>query len=507
VDRACLRTSPVPPPAPVRRTARRVFVVAALVLLAASVPLVSGSPASGQADPGPTNGTGKPRPNVVVITTDDQTMAQLEDMPKTKALIGAPGTSFANSYVSYAECCPSRATFLTGQYSHNHGVLSSGLPTGGYTKLDHTNTLAVWLHDAGYYTSLTGKYLNGYGTDSPAEAQPPGWDNWWGLVDPTTYSYWGYTIMQNGTPRTYGLTDADYSTNVLGQHVNDVIRERAAHPEQPFFVWYTPISPHFGKNKPDSTFMAFPYPESKYRHTKDGKVIEHHADFNPADMTGKPAAIANAARLTPEQENGSDTFNRMASESLQSVDDQVESIVTTLRDTGQIDNTLIVFTSDNGYLYGEFRVSIGKSLPYEEASRVPLLIRGPGFPAGATNGRLVANIDLAPTITRATGVTPRRVADGVPLQTLANDPTAFTDRRLMLEDGPLFARITYHTLRTERFKYTYWQTGERELYDFLADPYEMNNLVGKPEAGLIELAMYYRLAYMVSCAGTTCQTP
>src|SRR6185295_8471724 len=125
------------------------------------------------------------RPNVLVIMTDDQTVEDMRVLPKTRALLAAEGTSFANSFVAYPLCCPSRSTFLTGQYAHNHGVLANGGPTGGYQRLDHSNTLPVWLQEAGYYTAHLGKYLNNYGVDSPEP--PAGWSRWFGLIDPSTY--------------------------------------------------------------------------------------------------------------------------------------------------------------------------------------------------------------------------------------------------------------------------------------------------------------------------------
>lgn len=443
-------------------------------------------------------------PNVVVITTDDETLAQLSVMPNVKSLLIDQGTTFANSYVSYSECCPSRSTFLTGQYAHNHGVLSGMLPTGGYTKLDHTNTLAVWLHNAGYFTSLTGKYLNGYGTDAPATV-PPGWDDWWGLVDPSTYSYWGYTINQNGTPRTYGTTDADYSTTVLGNHVTDTIRSRAGNP-QPFFLWYTPIAPHLGTRYPGDKYVMFPWPESKYIRTLESQTLPRDPSFNALDVSSKPSAISSLPLLTATQINGIDSWNHRARESLLSVDDQVANIVSALNDIGQLSNTLIVFTSDNGFFYGEYRIQTGKEYPYEVSSRVPLVIRGPSFPPGATRDQLVVNADLAPTIVAAGGATPGRVMDGIPLQPLAGDPTAGRTRSLLLENGPLFGRPTFSAVRTTRFVYIVWSTGFRELYDLQADPYELTNVVNVPSYGLALWATAVKLGKLKNCAGTVCQT-
>jgi arylsulfatase A-like enzyme len=150
---------------------------------------------------------------------DDQRLDDLRAMTKTKALIGA-GTTFSNNYVSFPVGAPSQATYLTGQYPHNHGVFSTKSPNGGYTKLDHTNTLPVWLQEAGYFTSHIGKYLNEYGIDNPAEV-PPGWSHWQGLVGNSTYKFYGYTINDNGILTTYGNSESDYQTDLL-----EIIRQK-----------------------------------------------------------------------------------------------------------------------------------------------------------------------------------------------------------------------------------------------------------------------------------------
>ena len=140
------------------------------------------------------------RPNILVLETDDQTVADMSVLPKTRALIGDRGATFTNSFVNYSLCCPSRSTLYTGQYAHNHGVLSNNLPTGGFTRLDTSNWLPLWLQAAGYRTMHVGKFLNGYGRDAPPTV-PPGFDDWNGFVDPSTYSYFGYTVDENGVLR------------------------------------------------------------------------------------------------------------------------------------------------------------------------------------------------------------------------------------------------------------------------------------------------------------------
>ena len=170
------------------------------------------------------------RANVVVLMTDDQTVGDLRGMARTRALIARRGVSFRRSYVSYPVCCPSRATYLSGQYPHNHGVLGLYPPTGGYGRFDKRNSLPVWLARAGYHSAHIGKFLNGYGSDSPADV-PPGWSEWYGAVDPTTYRMWGFTLNENGSRRTYGSPFFEdprlYQTDVYHRKAVDFIERRA----------------------------------------------------------------------------------------------------------------------------------------------------------------------------------------------------------------------------------------------------------------------------------------
>src|SRR4051812_43519271 len=161
-------------------------------------------------------------PNVVVVETDDQTVADLAAMPRTRALIARHGVTYANSFVSLSECCPSRATFLTGQYAHNHHVRSIGRPWGGFWALDGSETLPVWLQRAGYATGVVGKYLNGYGRDNPYVV-PPGWTDFEGLLGPSTYHFYGYTINVNGVLS----RDRGYQTDAITRRSVDFIRRRS----------------------------------------------------------------------------------------------------------------------------------------------------------------------------------------------------------------------------------------------------------------------------------------
>lgn len=439
------------------------------------------------------------RLNVLVIMTDDQTVEQMRALPKTKALLGDRGTTFENSFVDFALCCPSRSTFLTGQYAHNHGVEANGGPRGGYPRLDHSNTLPVWLQEAGYYTAHIGKYLNNYGVDSPAP--PPGWSRWFGLIDPSTYRMYGYTVSDDGEPVTYGNAPKDYQTDVIAAQAEEVIRARAGS-RQPFFLTVAGIAPHLERIGKEQTP---PRPAPRHAGRFAGETPPAKPSYDEADVADKPAHISRRQRFSAaKKQNVTDKY-RACLASLLAVDDMVERLVKALDETGQLDRTVIVFTSDNGFYFGEHRIPEGKYLPYEEAIRVPLIIRGGGFPAGATVTQPVSNQDLAPTLVALTGARARRVMDGQPLLPLARDPQKGKDRTLLIEgygegkDKPPFTAV-----RDPRWFYAEYKNGDRELYDLQNDPYEMRSLHADPGYAGVRQDLARKLARLRKCSGAGC---
>ena len=352
------------------------------------------------------------RPNVVMIMTDDQTVESMRVMPNVKALLADQGVTFDNSFVSYALCCPSRATYLTGQYAHNHGVMGNAAPNGGYYKLDSTNTLPVWLQRGGYQTIHLGKYLNGYGTRNATEV-PPGWGLWYGSVDPTTYRFYNYTLNENGKTVNYGTGTANYQTDVYAQKAVNLIAGQAADP-RPFFLSVAFLAPHSGapRDPDDPSGLGTPSPAPRHRNVFRTQALPIPPSFNEADVSDKPAGVRNRPLLTAGRINGIREMYQQRLESLLAVDEAVARIVNQLSAIGKLDQTYIIFTSDNGFFHGEHRVPQGKVLLYEPSIRVPLIIRGPNIPAGQHRSQFVENIDLAPTIVAATGVQPGRVMDG-----------------------------------------------------------------------------------------------
>jgi len=445
-----------------------------------------------------------PQPNILVIMSDDQRLDDMRALVKTQALIGAQGTTFANTYVATSLCCPSRATYLTGQYAHNNNVQDNGPPLGGFDRLDHTNTLAVWMQSAGYYTAHLGKYLNFYGVTSPPVV-PPGWSRWFGLVDPSTYRMYDYTVNDDGTLVTYGHEPSEYQTDVLAAKAEEVLRERAG-TDQPFFLTVAPLAPHLeGGDGSGAGAILRPAPRHQGRFPR--AKLPGKASFNEVDVLDKPAHIQARGRFTKKRRDEIVRIYRARLASLLAVDDLVERLVNVLQETGQLENTVILFTSDNGFFLGEHRLPDGKYYPYEEAFRVPLLIRGGGFPAGFTAQQLAGNVDLAPTILSLAGADADRDVDGQPLLPLALDPKLETDRALLIEGFSHGRRagLPFVGVRTGRWVYVEYETGESELYDLKTDPQQLDNRAAAPELAGRRAALAARLEKLRGCSGESCR--
>jgi N-acetylglucosamine-6-sulfatase len=446
------------------------------------------------------------RPNVVVIETDDQTVADLAGMPHTRSLIGDRGVRFANSFVSLSQCCPSRTTLLTGQYAHNHGVLAIVPPFGGFDRLDSSETLAVWLQRAGYATVLLGKFLNRYGVRDPREV-PPGWSEWHGLVDPSTYRYFGYTINDDGRLTHYGTAPADYQTDVITRRAEEIVRRRAKS-DQPFFLWTAYLAPHNGGPREDDDPVGIytPVPAPRHRDVYAGRPLPRSAAFNEADVSDKPRGIRRRPRLDRSRRAAIRESWQQRRESLLAVDEGVAGIVGALRESGELENTVLIFTSDNGYLTGEHRAAAGKVLPYEPSIRVPLLIRGPGIPVRAHRSQLVWNGDLAPTILELAGARAPWVTDGESLLPFIRDAALDPQRSILLEAPPRHTgAIRFTGLRTRRYLYVEHGTGETELYDLVRDPNELDNRAGRPRVARRQAALARQLARLRYCAGPSCR--
>jgi N-acetylglucosamine-6-sulfatase len=439
------------------------------------------------------------RPNVVVIMSDDQTVESLRVMGNVRSLLANQGVTFDNSFASFPLCCPSRATFLTGQYAHNHRVMGNAAPNGGYDRLDHANTLPVWLQRAGYATIHVGKYLNGYGRVRQTEI-PPGWTEWYGSIDPSTYQFYNYTLNENGRLVRYGATPADYQADVYSRKAVEIIRRHAADP-RPLFLSVAYLAPHSGgpREPDDPRNQATPVPAPRHRNLFTSQALPTPPSFNEADVSDKPAGIRSRPLIGQARINGIRENYQQRLESLLAVDEGIADIVRALEATGELGRTYIVFTADNGFFHGEHRVPAGKTLVYEPSIRVPLIIRGPAIPRGGRRPQLVANIDVAPTIAAAARIRPGRPSDGRSLLPIARDRLLFAGRDILLETP------TYAAIRTPRWVYVEYVNGDRELYDVLRDRHQLTSQHANPAFQQTRLELAARLTRLRGCAGVTCR--
>ena len=405
------------------------------------------------------------RPNVVLILTDDQRWDTLAAMPNVQRLLVQQGVTFSNAFVDDPLCCPSRASILTGKYPHSTGVWQNAPPQGGFPAFDDRSTVATWLHDAGYHTGLVGKYLNRYETSYI----PPGWDSWAAFDGSASrYAlYYRYVLNVNGHPEVHGGGPGDYSTSVLTRHAVDFI---CGAPQGPLFLSFDPYGPHWPYT---------PAPGDQYH----GSISAPGPGYDEADVSDKPGWIRRIPRFDARRNAQVDQIRRATYDTLISLDRSVGEIVDALQRTGRLQNTLLVFTSDNGISWGEHRW-VDKVAPYDESIRVPMVVRYDPVTAsraGTTDPRLVVNIDLAPTFAEAAGV-PAPGAEGrsfLPL--LAGEHVRWRHDFAIehLEDVQI---PTYCGVRGTRWAYVAYGTGEEELYDLKRDPYELSNIAGSPRA-------------------------
>jgi arylsulfatase A-like enzyme len=527
------------------------------------------------------------RPNFVVIQTDDQTLDQLyatytppggapiPAMPNTLSQIAAKGMTFNRYYVSYPLCCPSRVSLMTGRYAHNNNVRGNVPPNGGYTGFSYrqanSHNIATWLQGAGYRTIHIGKFLNGYG-DEPfddGKTVPPGWTAWHTtLKADTNHYFYGYTLNDNGIldgpfgdsgswdTREYGPRDdfgcpfaplngqpCLYETDVLTRIASE---EMQGTPEtQPFYLQLDYTAPHGDFRRP-----AGPEPATRHYDSFAGAPYPHGPSegFNEGNVNDKPRFIREAGYLSPSETHTYRVYYQKALESLRAIDDGVQQIVNTLGAIHRLRNTYIIFISDNGFFYGEHRLTGGKFLAYEPSTHLPFLIRGPGIKQGSATGELAANIDITPTILELAHAEADKSIDGRSLVPYLLDPELRTRRPILFESfvetndveenggGPpvapegvaagdtgggdsINARPNeasssivappkdYEGIRLGPYKYIEWPDGEKELYDINKDPYELNNKARNANFFPIKGFLHKELERLETCVGRACQEP
>jgi N-acetylglucosamine-6-sulfatase len=514
------------------------------------------------------------RPSFVVIQTDDQTLEglyatfrrepTLRAMPNTLSLIARRGMTFNRYYVSYPLCCPSRVSLLTGRYAHNTGVKGNIQPNGGFFgfsfRAAYQHNLAVWLQGAGYRTIHVGKFLNGYG-DEPYDdgtKVPPGWSAWHTVQKAdTTHYYYGYTLNDNGQTggpfgdsgswetREYGVRDdfgcpfvpanglpCFYQTDTLTNIATAELQGTPA--SRPFYLQLDYTSPHGDFRRP-----AGPEPAPRHYDWFNGAPPPHRRSegFNEGSVADKPSFIREAPYLSLSEIHTYRIYWNKQLEALRSVDDGVKQIVDTLGALHRLRNTYVIFTSDNGFFFGEHRLLGGKFLAYEPATHVPFLIRGPHIRPNSESGEIVGNVDVAPTILQLARAEADKSIDGRSLVPFLRDPglrtlhpylfESFVETSDVLENGAIdesgaqSGRVSvsrrgasasllappkdYEGIRLGPYKYIAWPNGEKELYDLERDPFELNNIVRIPNYFPIRNYLHRELRDLEDCDGRGCR--
>jgi arylsulfatase A-like enzyme len=410
------------------------------------------------------------RLNVVLILSDDERWDGTTVMKNVKSLLVDHGVNFTNAHVTTSLCGPSRASILTGQYAHHTGVLDNFGPHAYPAFTEQSNDLAVWMHRAGYQTALVGKYINAYTGAAGHHMIPPGWDDWQVMDSIPMEAYYNYSINDNGHLEHYGRKPSDYSTTVLTQKAVQFIHG-ARHP---FFLYFAPVAPHL---------PAIPAPGDQNKLENIAPI--HSPAFNQRNIGKEPwrfwhkEMLSVAAQLYIKHH-----VRERQEESLLALDRSVRSVVQALKARHELNRTVILYTSDNGFLWGEHRLG-GKVWPYQESTHVPLIVRAPWTTTPTRNNQPVLNIDLAPTISALAGVKPGLPEDGrsfLPFLQGQQTPwrhaflVEYLGKDLLHDGGP----PPYVAVQNRRNLYVEYRNGWRELYNLKKDPWELNNIAGNP---------------------------
>jgi N-acetylglucosamine-6-sulfatase len=484
------------------------------------------------------------KPNIIMFTTDDQTVRDMFVMPKTQALIGSAGATFLKAFASDPLCCPSRVTVQTGEYAHNTDVLGNTPPHGGYESFNDKNDLPVWLQAAGYRTIHIGKMPNGFPETKGDTYVPPGWGpfaagigpaskgEFYGFLGPPS-SYTDFRLDENGIPHQYGPDD--YSTDVYADlAVSRINNHLTNFPDTPLYMqvqFFAPHDPSIPAPKYAGAFATAPLPID--------------ASFNEKNVKDKPGWIRAIRRFGPGLIAKIQARYQHRLETLLSVDDAVEKIVGDLAAKGALGNTYLIFTSDQGIMQGQHRLHQGKFVAYDPSTQVPLEIRGPGIPAGSQPLALVWNGDITSTILQAAGASPGLPQDGQSLLPFATDPSRKSTRPILFETGPpggvfepgttaaaarggrgaklstyvkntdldhtaQLARVIvaprYRGIRTGRYLLVKYSDGSREMYDLAHDPLELHSVYKNSKYFPVRKFLQKKLAALVKCSGAPCNT-
>jgi arylsulfatase A-like enzyme len=401
--------------------------------------------------------------NILIILSDDQRYDTMAYMPRTQSRIFDQGITFSRAYITTPSCCPSRASLLTGLYAYNHAVHDNQDSLGKPTFVED-------LHAAGYYTGIVGKYLNSW--DGSQRTEFDFWVSFAGGASP----YFDPRLNVNGEWKDH----SGYMTYILRDYASDFL-DNALDREAPFILLFTPNAPHEPSEPAPGDDTLYP-----------DLPLHRPPSFDEEDVSDKPDWLQEYEPLTEERIQAIDDLRLEQIQSLNALDEAVESLIVKLEEAGELDNTLVVYLSDNGYFWGEHRRRRGKGYAWEEAILVPFAIRYPPLiPKARVEAHMVANIDLAPTIYQLAGLTIPAPIDGLSLVPLLQGNPEWRDR-LVIENWVRFG--PYTAVRTDRYLYVEWDNDRTELYDMENDPYQLDNQAENPEYAevLADLHNYLR---------------
>lgn len=435
------------------------------------------------------------RPNIVFILTDDLEANSKSEkhMDRLQGVVKNQGTTFTNAFIPDSLCCPSRAAILTGDYTHNHEIRGNRLPNGGFEKfrdLGHeSDTFATWLQDSGYRTFYAGKYFNQYKNTNYV---PPGWDRWFGA---TKNDYYGFELNQNGKSVSYEGRKV-YQTDLLTRKATGFIGNMEGR-DEPFLAYLAPKAPH----RPAE---AAPRHRDMFKRAKAPRT----ESFNEKNVSDKPEWVRSKPRLTRSEVRELNDINRDRMRSMMAVDDMIKQVVRELRRTGELNNTYIVFTSDNGYHLGEHRLADSKWTPYEESIKVPFVVRGPGVPAGEVRRHMIVNNDFAPTFADWAQARVPEPVDGRSIDPLLDEnpprPKDWRTAFIMQSNAHgQFERPYFEGVRTHNWSYTEYRGGEKELYNLKRDSQQLNNIYDSASPGTTDY-LQTRLDSLRGCSGEEC---
>ncbi|WP_235737328.1 sulfatase-like hydrolase/transferase [Nocardioides alcanivorans] len=446
--------------------------------------------------------------NVVLITADDMSIDDVAHMPHLQRLVGERGVTIEDGLAPTPICVPARASLLTGQYAHNHTALTINGRNGGFKSFEDEDTLPVWLQEAGYDTLFVGKYLNGYGENDQTYL-PPGWSDFRASIDYSTYSFTDTLFNANGRV----VKPAGYSTDLIAEMTTEMLADRPD-PDRPFYLWANYVAPHTGGgDESDDPKVTQSDPEAQLATTRPAD--RHRNTFSDEELPDVPEMwrAPDKSRWATKKKSGAyrsamREVNQQRIESLQAVDEAIRDTVKALRKQGELDDTYVIVTSDNGFMTGHNN-KMGKLLPYDNSLRIPILVRGPGLPEGTSTELAVTNPDLAATIAALAGAEPGRVVDGVDVLPWLTEGRN-GQRIIPIEAWPLNGgrknKRVYSGIRFGPYTYVLPRGGAPELYDRSRDPGELKNVAGEPAyaqvlAQLAEWDDRYR-----DCAGQECPT-